>query len=152
VDYSVADDFTQTALKVIADHIRAVVYLVSDGVVPSNLGRGYIVRRLLRRVILKGRLLGIKIPFAATVAEVAISMSGECDPQARDPPPLGAAGLAAPWGALARSHCASRVNFEVEWDSRAPTASPASLHSKQRTRACVTHPSFRLDGVCGYRW
>ena len=44
---------TQTSLRVIGDHTRAVVYLLSDGVLPSNVGRGYIVRRLLRRVIVK---------------------------------------------------------------------------------------------------
>lgn len=55
VDYAAADARTQTALKVVGDHIRAVVYLISDGVTPSNVGRGYIVRRLLRRVILKVR-------------------------------------------------------------------------------------------------
>ncbi len=53
VEYSSADARTQTALKVIGDHIRAVAYLISDGVTPSNVGRGYVVRRLLRRVILK---------------------------------------------------------------------------------------------------
>ena len=41
--------------QVIGDHIRAVTYLISDGVIPSNIGRGYIVRRLLRRVIVKVR-------------------------------------------------------------------------------------------------
>ena len=82
MDYGAADAFTKTALKVIADHIRAVSYLISDGVIPSNQKRGYIVRRLLRRVILKGRLLGITKPFACDVAKVAMSMSHECDPQA----------------------------------------------------------------------
>lgn len=57
VDYATADAKTQTSLKVIGDHIRAVVYLISDGVTPSNVGRGYIVRRLLRRVILKVRTM-----------------------------------------------------------------------------------------------
>jgi alanyl-tRNA synthetase len=85
VDYAAADERTKTALKVIADHIRAVVYLISDRVQPTNLGRGYIVRRLLRRVVLKGRLLGVKRPFTAAVAQVAIDMSGDCDLQARRP-------------------------------------------------------------------
>ncbi len=53
VDYHGADAATRTALRVIGDHTRAVVYLLSDGVLPSNVGRGYIVRRLLRRVIVK---------------------------------------------------------------------------------------------------
>jgi alanyl-tRNA synthetase len=42
-------------VQVIGDHVRAVVYLLSDGVLPSNVGRGYVVRRLLRRVIMKVR-------------------------------------------------------------------------------------------------
>jgi alanyl-tRNA synthetase len=53
VDYAASDDTTRTALKVIGDHTRAVTYLISDGVTPSNVGRGYIVRRLLRRVVMK---------------------------------------------------------------------------------------------------
>eukprot|EP00775_Hariotina_reticulata_P010705 gene10705-10862_t len=80
LDYHSASPAAQTALKVIGDHIRAVVYLMSDGVVPSNVGRGYVVRRLLRRVVMKGRLLGIKDLFTAQVAAVAIALSGPCDP------------------------------------------------------------------------
>jgi alanyl-tRNA synthetase len=53
VDYHAATPAAQTALKVIGDHTRAVVYLISDGVLPSNVGRGYVVRRLLRRVVMK---------------------------------------------------------------------------------------------------
>ncbi|KAJ9522304.1 hypothetical protein QJQ45_008130 [Haematococcus lacustris] len=90
LDYHTSSPSTQTALKVIGDHIRAVVYLISDGVTPSNVGRGYIVRRLLRRVVMKasagrdgsgGRLLGIRDVFTPQVAEVAVSLSGPCDPQ-----------------------------------------------------------------------
>lgn len=55
LEYASANPRQQTALKVIGDHIRAVTYLVSDGVLPSNVGRGYIVRRLLRRVVVKVR-------------------------------------------------------------------------------------------------
>ncbi|KAI8465029.1 MAG: tRNA synthetases class II (A)-domain-containing protein [Monoraphidium minutum] len=81
VDYGAADDGAKTALKVIGDHVRAVSYLISDGVVPSNVGRGYVVRRLIRRVVMKGRLLGIQGLFLRQVAEVAVGLSGACDPQ-----------------------------------------------------------------------
>ncbi len=53
VDYATADERTRTSLKVIGDHTRACVYLISDGVTPSNIGRGYVLRRLIRRVVLK---------------------------------------------------------------------------------------------------
>lgn len=83
INYHSADEATKTALKVIGDHIRAVAYLLSDGVVPSNVGRGYVVRRLLRRVVMKGRLLGIEKLFTAECAKVAVELSGGCDPQVR---------------------------------------------------------------------
>lgn len=80
LEYRTSSESAKTALKIIGDHIRAVTYLISDGVLPSNVGRGYIVRRLLRRVIMKGRLLGIKEPFTPSVAAVAVELSAACDP------------------------------------------------------------------------
>jgi len=80
IDYSKASEAEKTALKVIGDHSRAAVYLISDGVLPSNVGRGYVVRRLLRRVIMKGRILGITELFTDRLAEVVVSLSGPCDP------------------------------------------------------------------------
>ncbi|MBF2097568.1 MAG: alanine--tRNA ligase [Gloeomargaritaceae cyanobacterium C42_A2020_066] len=75
LDYAQADASTQTALKVIGDHTRAVVQLLADGVRVSNLGRGYILRRLIRRVVRYGRLLGLPVGFTGPVAETAIDLA-----------------------------------------------------------------------------
>jgi alanyl-tRNA synthetase len=83
IDYAKADEATKTSLKVIGDHVRSVVHMISDGIRASNEGRGYILRRLIRRVIRCGRLLGIDRPFTAEVAETAIALSEVAYPQVR---------------------------------------------------------------------
>ena len=84
--YASASDAEKLKLKVIGDHVRAVSYLISDGVYPSNVGRGYVVRRLIRRVVRCGRLLGVAAPegteaFTPAIAAVAIEMGDACDPE-----------------------------------------------------------------------
>ncbi|MBU6251318.1 MAG: alanine--tRNA ligase [Cyanobacteria bacterium REEB417] len=81
IDYRSLDDKGKTSLKVIGDHSRAVTQLICDGVTASNLGRGYILRRLLRRVVRHGRLLGIDKPFLAAMGEAAITLMQEAYPQ-----------------------------------------------------------------------
>ena len=84
ITYKKADEKTQTSLKVIGDHIRAVVHLIADGVTASNTDRGYVLRRLIRRVVRHGRLIGIEGAFTSQVAESAISLSESAFPNVRE--------------------------------------------------------------------
>ncbi|WP_255001767.1 alanine--tRNA ligase [Cyanobium sp. Alchichica 3B3-8F6] len=81
IDYCAQGDKGQTSLKVIGDHSRAITQLICDGVTASNLGRGYILRRLLRRVVRHGRLLGIDKPFLTAMGEASIALMQDAYPQ-----------------------------------------------------------------------
>ncbi len=70
-----------TAYRVIADHIRACTFLVGDGVLPANEGRGYVLRMILRRAVRFGRKLGFHQPFMAELADVVIAMMGQQFPE-----------------------------------------------------------------------
>lgn len=69
------------SLKVIADHVRAATFLISDGVIPSNEARGYILRRLLRRAVRHGKLLGIEGEFLAELSDHVVGLLGEVYPE-----------------------------------------------------------------------
>ncbi len=69
IDYGNGTKKSDTAFKVIVDHCRAAVFLIADGVMPSNEGRGYVLRRIMRRAIRYGRTLGLRKPFLAEIAE-----------------------------------------------------------------------------------
>jgi alanyl-tRNA synthetase len=83
IDYLQASDAQKVSLKVIGDHVRSVVHMVSDGITASNVGRGYVLRRLIRRVVRHGRLLGIEQLFTSQVAETAIQLSEQAYPDVR---------------------------------------------------------------------
>lgn len=84
LNYSKADPEQQISLKVIGDHARAVMHLIADGVLPSNVDRGYVLRLLIRRMVRHGRLLGIGEPFTIPVIETAIQLAEAAYPQVRE--------------------------------------------------------------------
>jgi len=75
------DQKKDLALKVIADHVRALVFMISDGIVPSNEGRGYVLRMLLRRAFRYGKVINYNQPFLYEVAPVVIGLMKEVYPE-----------------------------------------------------------------------
>ncbi len=72
---------TDVSLKVIADHARSMVVMIGDGILPSNEGRGYVLRRILRRAVRHGRLLGISDIFLADTLDVVLKIFAEVFPE-----------------------------------------------------------------------
>ena len=75
------EDRTDFALRVVADHSRSITFLIADAVIPSNEGRGYVLRRLLRRAVRFGRLLGIHKPFLTETVRTVVTMLGRWYPE-----------------------------------------------------------------------
>ena len=75
------DEKVDVALRVITDHIRSTTFMIGDGVMPSNAGRGYVLRRLLRRAARYGRLIGIEKPFLYEVVETVIHENASAYPE-----------------------------------------------------------------------
>ena len=75
------DSATDISIRVVTDHIRSAMFMISDGVIPSNEGRGYVLRRILRRACRHGKLLGIERSFLPELCEVAIGESDRAYPE-----------------------------------------------------------------------
>ncbi|MCH7826860.1 MAG: alanine--tRNA ligase, partial [Bacteroidetes bacterium] len=78
------DEENQIAMRVIADHIRTLTFAISDGAVPGNEGRGYVLRRILRRAARYGRKLGLKKPFLFKIVDKLVKEMGEVFPEIKE--------------------------------------------------------------------
>ncbi len=75
------DEKKDVSLRIIADHVKSCTFMISDGIMPSNEGRGYVLRRLLRRAARHGRILGIEGKFLAGLSETVIALSKDGYPE-----------------------------------------------------------------------
>ncbi|MBQ1215527.1 MAG: alanine--tRNA ligase [Firmicutes bacterium] len=84
VEYHDGKAKTDVSIRIITDHIRSVTFMVGDGILPSNEGRGYVLRRLLRRAARHGKILGIKGAFLAELSKKVIEISGGAYPELKE--------------------------------------------------------------------
>lgn len=83
VEYKAAAD-SDLSLRIIADHSRSVTFMIADGILPSNEGRGYVLRRLLRRAVMRGHMLGIEGPFLGEYVDKIVDLMGAVYPEVID--------------------------------------------------------------------
>ena len=83
IEYKAAAD-SDLSLRIVADHSRSVTFMIADGILPSNEGRGYVLRRLLRRAVMRGHMLGIEGPFLSEYVDKIVELMGDVYPEVVD--------------------------------------------------------------------
>ena len=81
--YGSNEDVTR-AIRVVADHVRGAVFAIADGVMPSNVGRGYVLRRIIRRAVLRGNVLGLGRPFMHELVGTVVEITKDVYPEPKD--------------------------------------------------------------------
>ena len=81
IQYESGNDKADVSIRIITDHLRSTVFMIADNITPSNEGRGYVLRRLIRRAARHGRMLGIEEGFLTGLADRVIEVSGEAYPE-----------------------------------------------------------------------
>jgi alanyl-tRNA synthetase len=121
-----------TSMRVIADHIRAVSFLLADGVIPSNDGRGYVLRRVLRRAVRHGMNLGFEEPFLSSLVPVLGNVMGDAYPE------------------LGKTASASMATIEAEEEKFLSTVARAAQKVQQSIETTRAAGGNVLDGATLY--
>jgi alanyl-tRNA synthetase len=135
-----SDPKVTRAMRILADHSRAMVNLIADGVVPSNEDRGYVLRRIMRRAIQQGRVLGLEPPYLGRFAERAIELMAEAYPH-----------LAKEYGSILRWVGDEEQSFGRTLDRGSELLAKLVADAKeQRTSWIDAEDAFRLHDTFGF--
>lgn len=141
ISYGSSDD-TDIAMRVISDHARASAFLVSDGVLPSNEGRGYVLRRIIRRALRHGKTLGLKGSFLSNVAGVVAEEMGDVYPE-----------LKSRWGFVDKVISSEEERFLKTLDKGLAMLDQVMSTVRQSGRNVIPGEDvFRLYDTYGFPW